>query len=90
MLRVLSSVLAVVAGVFIGGKVGVAMSYWFAPEIMRLYLGWGDYLAVLPKFLHPDNPLALAPLVITCHLLGAVGGAFLALGAFRYLTHRNN
>ncbi|UJF24987.1 hypothetical protein L0B52_02270 [Suttonella sp. R2A3] len=66
------------------------MSYWFAPEIMRLYLGWGDYLAVLPRFLYPSNPVELLPLVITSQILGVIGGTALALGIYRYIIHRIN
>lgn len=66
------------------------MSYWFAPSIMRLYLSWPAYLARLPEQLHSADPIGLIPVVITCHLLGTVGGIALGLYVYRRFNRRKS
>ena len=88
MLRGLWLILAVVIGAWIGGKVGMVMSYWFAPEIMRMYLGWAEYLTRLPAQLHPQDPIGLFRIVVTCHLIGTACGALLGLIIYRRIKPR--
>ena len=88
MLRGLWLVSAVVLGAWIGGKIGTAISYWFAPEIMRMYLGWAEYLARLPEQLHPQDPVGLFRVVVTSHLVGTLCGALLGLTVYRRIKPR--
>lgn len=88
MSRGLWLILAVVSGAWIGGKTGTMLSYWFVPEIMRMYLSWGDYLTQLPTQLYPGDPIGLLRVVVTCHLLGTVCGALLGLSLYRRIKAR--
>lgn len=69
--RLLSIACLTLIGMIMGSYLGLALSYWFAPEIMRLYLSWSDYLIQLPEQLFHNDFLGMDKLIVYSALLGA-------------------
>ena len=87
--RLLTLTLLLAAGVFGGAKIGQFASYWTAPDIIRLYLGPGDYWQRLPILLVRDDPLGITQSVVRCSLAGSMAGAAIVLTLYYYLNrHR--
>ncbi|MDO4777484.1 MAG: hypothetical protein Q4A06_08530 [Cardiobacteriaceae bacterium] len=87
--RILTLVLLLAAGVFGGARIGQLASYWFAPDLFRLYLAPGDYWQRLPQWLVRDDPTGLTQTVLACSLGGGVAGGAIMLVMYYYLNrHR--
>lgn len=76
--RNLTILLIAVAGLFLGARIGIVVSYWVVDPIMRMYLTLGEYLAKLP-YLSVGGLLNIWRDIFLCQLAGAIIGCLPAV-----------
>ncbi len=62
---------------FIGALLGIPLSYYFQPEIVRAKLSLSEYLTHLPEIVTDESGAYIAPVILTvlisAMVLGVVG-----------------
>lgn len=89
--RIILLALCLALGSYGGAKIGQLISYWFAPDIMRLYLAPQDYWQRLPALMVRDDPLGLTPIIVRCSFIGSLLGSLIMLSIYYPLNrHRKH
>lgn len=81
-IRLLTIVAIFLLAMSLGSYLGTVFSYWFVPDIMRMYLSWGEYLERLPEQMLIGDPVGVARVVVLCNIVGALSTTVVAFYAY--------